>query len=128
MTGNAQIKPGEWNAQSPGANISIVLYENGVAAISYSSRTADGEAKGRWKTMTEGKYAGCARLDLTIEYVNTNGTPHGEGATAAPIYIQQVGNQAFIVNSTNIGGIEINISLKLRHTGYRHKAPPVGNG
>ncbi len=127
LTGKAQVKPGEWNTRGGSPNVSITLYENGEAALSYSSEGSDVEAQGKWKTITEGTYAGYARLVLTVEYVNTKGKMYGEGTVLAPLYIRQSGSEAFLVNSTEAGGVAIGTSLALRHTGHRFKAPPEGN-
>jgi len=68
----AQIKPGEWNGTKPGASfpsMSITLFESGEAVFGYNTTKLEIVARGTWKRIKEGKFAGDALVDLEIEYI-----------------------------------------------------------
>jgi hypothetical protein len=128
-TAGAQIKPGEWNGTKPGASfpsLSITLFESGEASLGYNTTEVEIMARGTWKRIKEGKFAGDALVDLEIEYIKRGEKVSYEGSID-PIYLGQSGNEAFVIKGVSAEEIEIDISFPLRHTGHRHIKITEGN-
>ena len=126
----AGIKPGEWNKQDPTSifpDMSITLYESGEATFWYSCKQAEILAEGTWKRMKDGKFAGDALLDLTVEYIKKGGKIYSARKPVPQIYFGQSGSEAWIIKGVTIDGIEVDISFPLKHTGHRHIKKTEGN-
>ena len=125
----AQIEPGEWNGTKPSASfpsLSITLYESGEASLGYNTTEVEVVARGTWKRIKEGKFAGDALIHLEIEYIKRGEEVSCEGSID-PVYLAQSGNKAFVVKGVSAEELDINICFPLKHTGHRHMKTTEGN-
>jgi hypothetical protein len=102
------------------------LFESGEAVFGYNTTEVEIMARGAWKRIKEGRFAGNALVDLEIECIKRGEKVSLEGAID-PIYLAQSGNEAFVVKGVSAEEIDIDISFPLKHTGHRHIKITEGN-